>query len=203
VFNHNTSIRENHQLYVRSRESGDSNTLLLSFGNISSPSWSHDERFIVFTEGSAGQADLWVVSTEGDQKKTAFLTTRHDEAAGSFSPNGKWIAYSSNASGRFEVYVRPFPVRPGERLVSREGGRAPRWRGDGKELFFLSVDGKMMVATIDPLTGNASIPQPLFFLPTRNTGARAYAVAKDGQRFLMLVPEPEVPLVTLLNGLPN
>jgi hypothetical protein len=80
-----------------------------------------------------------------------------------------------------------------------EGGRAPRWRGDGKEIYFLSVDGRMMAAAIDPITGSVSAPQKLFLLPTRLADRRSYAVTKDGQRFLIPIPEPEAQIVILQN----
>ena len=165
AFNHVNSIREDFGLYLRPSEASGNSTLLLSFGNITGPDWSHNERFIVFTESASGQADLWVVPTEGEHKPIAFSTTRHDERAGVFSPNDRWIAYESNASGRLEVYLRPFPIRPGETVVSSEGGRAPRWRGDGKEIFFLSVDRRMMAAVIDPITGRRICSSEAFLSP--------------------------------------
>ena len=98
---------------------------------------------------SASDSDLWTLPLAGDRKPAAFLETTYIEAGGAFSPDGQWIAYESNVSGRNEVYVRPFPVQPGQYPISRDGGWAPRWRGDGKELFFLSLDGTLMAAGID------------------------------------------------------
>ena len=89
-----------------------------------------------------------------------FLSTRHTEGGGVFSPDGRWIAYQSDASGRQEVYVRPFPKAEGVFPVSREGGGAPRWPGDGKQLFFLSLDGGMMAADVDTHQGLHRRPSP-------------------------------------------
>ena len=104
-----------------------------------------------------------------------------------FSPDGRWIAYTSNEGGQPNVYVQPFPGGGGKYQVSRDGGSHPVWRADGKELFYLGADGTMMAVPIDA-TGqfDAGVPQALF-----PTGARAiqhqpvYAVTKDGKRFLV------------------
>jgi hypothetical protein len=130
-----------------------------------------------------------------------FLKTPHQEIGGVFSPNGRWIAYYSNASGRNEVYVRPFPVRDGVLPISRDGGLSPRWRRDGKEIFFLALDGVMMAADLDETNLRvAGVPRPLF--PTHLTSVtnfRPYAVSPDGQRFLFPRPGPESPVVVVAN----
>jgi serine/threonine protein kinase/Tol biopolymer transport system component len=203
AFTHALTPGGDHGLFVRAPDPSGPNTLLLKSGNIAIPDWSHDGRFIVYTEGWGSNPDahdLWTLSTTPGRSPTVFLKTRHDEGAGRFSPDDRWIAYRSNASGRSEVYVRPFPVRPGEFAISRDGGRAPRWRGDGKEIFFLSLDGTMMAAQINTTKGFAAgIPQKLFATPLGPGGNPPYSVTKDGQRFLMPIPGPPAPIVVLLN----
>ena len=121
-----------------------------------------------------------------------FLRTEFDERNGRFSPHGKWVAYDSNESGRYEVYVREFlpgqPASGGKWPVSTGGGVAPRWRGDAKELFYLAPDRKLMAVEVKAGTRfEAEIPRPLF--QTRvftDAPAASYAVTGDGQRFLIL-----------------
>lgn len=97
------------------------------------------------------------------------------------------------------MYVRPFPAREGHGIVvSRDGGRAPRWRGDGQEIFFLSLEGTMMAAAFDPGRQQAAVPHPLF--PTHLiTHHRPYAVTTDGSRFLVSRSLPDAPITVVLN----
>jgi Tol biopolymer transport system component len=171
-----------------------------------SPDWSHDGRFVVFAgAGKDDQnADLWVLPLSGDRKPTRFLQTPFQEDSPAFSPDDKWVAYNSNASGRFEVYIRSFPGPGGQFQVSRNGGWAPRWRRDGKEIFFLGLDGAMMSA--DVTLGKevqASVPRVLFPTPlVRGSDRHTYAVTGDGKRFLLRVPDQRqvsTPITMVLN----
>jgi dipeptidyl aminopeptidase/acylaminoacyl peptidase len=159
--------------------------LLWNPANIVAPHWSHDGRFIMFSQDRTASVDLWVLDMKGNRKPTIFLPHAHMVAAPVFSPDDQWIAYESNASGRWEVYVRPFARRRGEFPISRDGGRAPRWRGNGKEIFFLSPDGIMM--TVPVATSHEfspGLPEKLFPTPLARAGNHhPYAVTKDGQRF--------------------
>jgi hypothetical protein len=148
--------------------------------------------------------DLWVLPLSGDRKPTRFLQTAFQEDSPAFSPDDKWVAYNSNASGRFEVYIRAFPGPGGQFQVSRNGGWGPRWRRDGKEIFFLGLDGSMMAA--DVTLGKeiqASVPRALF--PTslqRGSDRHIYAVTGDGKRFLLRVPDQRqvsTPITMVLN----
>jgi len=171
--------------------SGDDVPLVKMERLFDSPDWSHDGRNLVFTGSNGGSNDLFVLPLSGDRKPVPFVQTPFIEDSPAFSPDDKWVAYNSNASGRFEVYVRAFPGPGGQFQISRDGGWAPKWRGDGQEMFFLALDGTMMSATITPGKElQASVPRPLF--PTqllRGADRHTYDVTKDGKRFLVRVPD--------------
>jgi Tol biopolymer transport system component len=175
--------------------------------------WSPDGRFLLYfgarTEGGSG---LWVVNLEGEPKPRKLLSGTTDPAYAQFSPDGRWIAYASDESGQLEVYVRPFPSGAGKWKVSSNGGREPRWRRDGKELFYLEPDRLMsrLVAVPIRLGSNqvfeAGSPKSLFAfrgigrLPQHNSFS--YSVAADGQRFLVLEPagETDAPSMTVVTN---
>jgi Tol biopolymer transport system component len=125
----------------------------------------------------------------GERKATVLLQTPEIEDSPAFSSDDRWIAYDSDATRRFEVYMRSSSPGGGQLQISRNSGWAPRWSGDGKELFFLALDGTMMVA--DVTLGKElrfTAPRALFPTPLLKTNDRhTYAVTKDGQRFLLLV----------------
>jgi serine/threonine protein kinase len=157
--------------------------------------WSADGRFLLFRSGDPGTGlDLWVLPLYGDKKPFPFLKTQFDESLGQFSPNGKWIAYQSNESGRFEVYVRPFPG-PGEKFqISTNGGAQPRWNKNAKEIFYVSLDSKMMATPVKESPDGQSLETgtPAALFPVRIAGGplpgwlrQQYAVSSDGRRFLV------------------
>lgn len=147
--------------------------------------WSGDGKYLLYNRAT----DLWFV-TFPEQKNSLFLKAESVLSNGQFSPDGKWVTYASNESGKWEIYVTSFPVAHGKWRVSTTGGEQPRWRGDGKELFYLSSDGKMMAA---PVTTGAKFdsgtPVALFPATPRQRAARTelfvYDVSRDGQRFLI------------------
>ena len=169
----------------RSSRAGEDELLVRADGSVLAPDWSPDDRHLLYTKQSATtQRGLWTLSLTGDRQQSVFLDTKYNETSGVFSPDGRWIAYVSDESGRNQVYVRPFPRREGLSPISRDGGRAPRWRADGKELFFLAPDGAMMAADIRVVNGQveATVPRRLFGtglgsttheLPYAVTGSRA------------------------------
>jgi Tol biopolymer transport system component len=173
--------------------------------------WSADGRFILYHRGARGQPDIWAVRVEGDRQPFPVVATAFNESNGQFSPDGNWIAYQSNESGRSEIYVQPFPG-PGARLrVSRDGGDQVRWRRDGKELFFLTLDDRLMAMPIrlGPDAGSAEIGTPvaLFAVPLNGTPRHAfgrhYSVSRDGQRFLVdTQKEVTLPITILLDWKP-
>ena len=144
-----------------------------------------------------------------DRKPRPYLQSRFNETHSQVSPDGRWIAYASDESGRGEIYVQTFPAAGGKFQISTEGGDEPLWRRDGKELYFLSQDRRVMA--VDVSTGEAfeaSAPKALFAVrtpPTGITGARIrYAAALDGQRFLVVSYTQEAapePMRVILNWL--
>ena len=164
--------------------------------------WSRDGKYILYTRGT----DLWFL-TLPELKISQFLKAVSILRNGQFSPDGKWVAYASNESGKWEIYVTSFPESRGKWQVSTGGGEQPRWRGDGKELFYLSSDYKMMAVpvTTEP-TFDSATPVALFQATPRQpvslVDVFVYDVSRDGQRFLILtqVKQAETqPMSIILN----
>ena len=155
--------------------------------------WSRDGRYILFEhEDPKTKYDLWYLPTFGDRKARPFIQAQYNEAHGRFSPDGKWVAYGSDEIGRPEIYVRRFPdAESGKWQISTGGGDQPYWRGDGKELYYLAPDGKIMAVEVEAgETFDASVPRPLFptyVIPQGLIGSdrNQYVVTGDGQRFLV------------------
>jgi Tol biopolymer transport system component len=167
--------------------------------------WSPDGRHVLYNAMSRQSFDLWVLPLFGERRPEPFLRTDFQESGGRFSPDGRFVAYVSDESGRFEVYVQSFPASGGKWQVSNGGGASPRWRRDGRELFYLSADGKLMAVEVDGSsdTFEAGVPVPLF--ETRVgaiSGDSPYDVAADGRRFLVKVLVGEnapAPVTVVLN----
>ena len=125
-------------------------------------------------------------SAEG-RKPVPFLQGDFNESQGQFSPDGRWIAYVSDESGGQQVYVQSFPTPTGQRQISTEGGTQPRWRRDGKELFYLAPDRKLMAVTVKTgATFEADAPRAMFQTELNVAALRqSYAVSADGNRFLL------------------
>ncbi len=166
--------------------------------------WSSDGRYLLLTLGdlSITRSDIAVLRLSDDpneQKMYPILTTEFQEGAGHFSPDGKWIAYFSDESGQAQVYVIPFvepvdspadqsrPVRKWQ--VSANGGTEPRWRADGKELYFIRANGEVSAAEVNGEGDQFVIGEvkPLFAVNLWNLGAIGYDVSDDGERFLINV----------------
>jgi Tol biopolymer transport system component len=156
-------------------------------------SWSPDGTTLAFVEEGESkgffQFDIWLLSI-GDRKTRALIHTTANEMTPEFSPDGRWLAYVSNESGRHEVYVQPYPG-PGERhLISTNGGWQPAWSGSGQELFYVQFGDPMQtLMSVRIATGaafRAGTPQALFESADLNTAwGRSYDVASDGRRFLL------------------
>jgi hypothetical protein len=164
---------------------------------------------LLFTvENPETKSDIWVLPLQGDRKPIPFLRSEFNEGSGQFSPDVHWVAYTSDESGREEIYVREFWSgsahgswdAAGKWLISNGGGTYPRWRGDGKELFYVAAGGKLMSVDISakPMF-KAGAPRPLFQLPPGFIGGD---VTADGRRFLVGVPVAQsasVPFTVVLN----
>jgi eukaryotic-like serine/threonine-protein kinase len=185
-------------LFQRTTSGSGQDEPLLKNSNLKLPTqWSRDGRFIVYWESDPKtKDDLWVLSMggpENERNPIPFLQTEFNESMGQLSPDGHWMAYASDQSGRREVYVRPFPKAEGQWTISLAGGEQPRWRGDGRELFFEAADGKMMAVAVNASAApkpvfEAGVPVPLFdahTAPSANNNAFKYDVTADGKRFLI------------------
>ena len=167
---------------------GEDELLFKSDNDKTLTDWSRDGHFLLFQQLNAKNGrDLWVLpmDTAGERKPIPFLRSDFDTRNAHFSPDGRWIAYQSNESGRNEIYVSPFPAPPGgggKWMVSQGGGAEPRWRRDGKELFYLSPDGQLMASQVNASGSafQASVPKPLF-KAQQNV---QWDVSPDGTKFL-------------------
>jgi Tol biopolymer transport system component len=165
-------------------------------------SWSADGRYILYvTSGQRPGNHILVLPLFGDRKPFPFMRTEDTENWAAFSPDAKWVAYSSTESGQAEVYVAAFPQAASGRKwsVSRGGGSQARWRRDGKELYFLSSDRSIMASTVNVSgsTIDVGVPQPLFDVRFPWGQYHAFDVTADGQRFLVntLVTPPGTPVI--------
>ncbi len=154
-----------------------------------------------FGVGSNAAWDLSILSI-ADGKLTTLRSTPFSETAGAFSPDGRWIAYFSNESGRFEVYVQPFPGPGGRWQVSGAGGETPKWRSDGRELYYVAPGGRLMAVEVK--TGEsfeAGPPRFLFQTKLRRLPGPQYDPSPDGQRFLVNLSEEDrsLPATVVLN----
>jgi Tol biopolymer transport system component len=184
-------------------------------------SWSADGRFLLYTslDPQTGE-DIWVLPLVGDRTPSVFLKTPFGEGSGTFSPDGRWVAYSSNESGQNEIYVRPF-VPPGtvsgaagsaqgKWQLSTAGGMLPLWRPDGRELYYISPNGAMMGVAITVIGATLELGTPVVLFATRIVGGgadvaqrRQYDIAADG-RFLInsVLPSVPAPITLLQNWMP-
>ena len=162
----------------------------------------------MFRESGPEQSfDLGVLSLEGSTEP--LLATQYNEMNAEISPNGRWLAYDSNASGQYEIYVRPFPnVEEGQWLISKGGGRRPLWAPDGRELFYLVPGTKLMAVDVQTETSFAAGNAEVVFEGRYSEGpfGRTYDISPDGKRFLMIKESgsnetPSTELILVLNWL--
>jgi serine/threonine protein kinase len=166
--------------------------------------WSSDGRFVLYQRFNTKTGwDLLAVALSGDRTPFPVVQTEHGERQGQFSPDVHWVAYDSTESGRREVWIQPFPPTGSRRQVSTGGGFSPKWRGDGKELYYISADGKLTAVGISVgATLEFDRATPLFQTMFREGAYGSYTVSTDGQRFLMNVP-PAVGDVTPITVVVN
>jgi Tol biopolymer transport system component len=170
-------------------------------------SWSADDQQVLCTHQSDSGNYLELVPAASGPA-VPFLHSKGNVVNGMISSDGKWVAYASDESGNSEIYVTTFPGAAGKWQVSRGGGGEPRWRGDGKEIFYVSSGGMLMAVPVSAENGfSTGAPVALFQshgrAPISSTDVFTYDVAKDGKRFLVnrhVRPEQVAPLTILLNG---
>ena len=201
-----------HDLYQLSMANPERAELLLATPqNKSVTDWSRDGRFILFRNiDPVTSHDLWALPLDGNKTPFPVVRTRFTESYGQFSPDGNWIAYQSDESGRVEIYVQPFPGAGTKVLISTSGGAQMRWSDDGKELFYLTLDGRLMAVPIRRSSqGNAITPgQPVprfdanvgLVVPLQGGYFEAWTISRDGQRFLMhtIVERASAPPITII-----
>jgi Tol biopolymer transport system component len=197
-------------LYTKAASGGGDEERLIEMGTVTgwASDWSRDGRFVLYQRpGDKTGQDLWMApqpgaKPAGDGKPVPYLNSQFNEANGVFSPDGRWVAYESDESGRFEVYVQAFPLTREKERISTGGGSSPAWSAKG-ELFYLAADRRLMAVpyrgTADTFEPGAATP--LFALPGAAT-RRAFAVSADGRRFLATKPlegEANEPITVVLN----
>jgi eukaryotic-like serine/threonine-protein kinase len=149
-------------------------------------------------------ADVWILPLVGNRRPFPFVQTAAAEMQSRLSPDGRWLAYTSNASGTWQVYLQPFPATGEQWQISVDGGGDPQWRGDGQELFFLRPDRMLMAVRIRVTPGfEPATPTPLFLTHTTDlVGVRNHYVAtRDGQRFLFepISEDTTTPITLVVN----
>ena len=202
-------------LQTLANRNGPKETLLEAEGTPSRPcgarqcvlvptDWSVDGRFVLYTfVGSfPATSDIWALPLFGDRKPFPVAQTEFAESQGTFSPDGRWIAYTTDETGQPNVYVQPFLRAGGKHRISPNGGRNPHWRADGKELFYLDAAGAMTAVPID-LTASSPAGLPRTLFPAEAVSLyNMYAVTRDGQRFLVNRPQnaaTATPLTVIVN----
>jgi Tol biopolymer transport system component/predicted Ser/Thr protein kinase len=175
-----------------SRAAGVNTTVMIPWD------WSPDGRHLLYSV-IGGDSGLWLLPLAGDPKPVKFLSSPGDQLHGNFSPDGKLVAYSSSESGRFEVHVQTVPLSDRQWVVSTAGGSMPRWRADGRELYYISLDWKLMVVPVGP-GPSFGVPRQLFqtHVPRNASFYRThYVPSRDGQRFLINTLAADLPPVSI------
>jgi serine/threonine protein kinase len=196
-------------LFAKAVDANSDSKLLYRSAEDKNPTdWSPDGAYLAFDRRSPdgkGQTDIGLLPISGtEHKPVVLLASDADEREAQFCPTGHWIAYTSDETGRDEVYVTSYPQAANRWQVSVAGGESPRWSGDGKTLYFLSPSRLMMAATVIPgaSTFQVGAVQPLFSTrASLQLMAAPFAVSKDGKRFLInTVPDPDsTPLMLLVH----
>ena len=186
--------------------------VLLADGRDRSPTdWSADGEFLLYDEHAGGSSNIWAIPMDGNGKPFPVVQTPFDGHGAHFSPDARWIAYESDESGRFEVYVQPFGRSGYRQRLSTTGGGQIVWARNGRELFYIAQDGWL---TAVPIASSArgerfQVGTPVRLFRTAVGGApaaeRQYVVSPDGQRFLMntVIEDTAPPITVILNWNPG
>jgi Tol biopolymer transport system component len=200
-------------IFRRSVTGGNAELILETDQPKAATDWSTDGRVLLYRSADPKTGwDIWALPLDINRRPgTPFqvVRTNFDETNGQLSPDGKWVAYQSNETGRFEIYVQPFPG-PGRRLpISKDGGAQVRWRRGGKELFYVALDDRLMAVPIRIAPNGQSLesgtPAPLFLThlggAVQGANRQQYMPSSDGQRFLVnaVLAAPTTPITVLLN----
>jgi Tol biopolymer transport system component len=195
-------------LYERDLNGAGSPDVLLSDSQNKTPtSWSKDGQFLLYSTGAfgIGNSDIWVLPMTGDvaaRRPVKFLNSPYNEARGRFSPDGRWVAYVSNETGSNEVYVTHFPGPAGKWPISSGGGDYPRWRADGKELFYLARNGTLTAATVNGAGADFDVngARAVLEIHPGSGGGYPYDISADGQRVIVntIVEATALPPITLV-----
>jgi Tol biopolymer transport system component len=186
----------NFDLFEKSTTPGAKTELLLTSAVPKYPTdWTHDGRHLLFGAITPGtRSDIWAYSF-AERRATPILTTVYAEAYGSVSPDGKWLAYQSDETGNNEIYVQPFDPSTSSTqrrwLVSSGGGSLPRWRGDGREIFYMTPSGALMSAATNPSGAEFASERPAVLFQTRTLPKNPwnlYDATADGQKFIVNIP---------------
>jgi hypothetical protein len=168
-------------------------------------SWSPDGKTILYDQTASSNSGIFALPLAGERQPQLLVPATLISCCAQFSPDGRWIAYSSLDAQRLEVYVMPYPGPGGKLQISPSGGTQPRWRSDGREIFYIGTDGRLMATEVKANGASLEVGrvQPLFGgLQAGSTRAIPYDVAPGGQRFLVNVqvalPDPQ-PLTLVQN----
>jgi Tol biopolymer transport system component len=177
-------------VYSKAADGSGEATLLVKSDHPRFPrSWSKDGSRLALIEWHPdSMRDIWILEMTGDRLAYPLIDTPFDELNPVFSPDGRWLAYTSNESGRYEVYVESYPRGRGRWLISAGGGTEPTWSADGREIFYRNVDAMMVVPVQSGSTFTAGAPRMLFERPLKRGiyDSLSYDITADGREFLMI-----------------
>ncbi|HLV97023.1 MAG TPA: protein kinase [Candidatus Acidoferrales bacterium] len=189
-------------LYIKNANGAGNAKLLLASSGLKFPTdWSRDGRFIAYeeldTKGATGW-NIWILPLSGNRGPFPFLQTQFNEKNAVFSPDGRWLAYQSDESGKLEIYVTSFPTPRGRWQVSSDGGAMPKWRRDGKAIYYLAPGAKLMEAAVAENGSAIEVAQPRALFQPRlpedyDSWMDFYDVASDGKRFLFMERQETAP----------
>jgi hypothetical protein len=165
---------------------------------------------LYFSTGTKTATDLWVLPLDGSREPRVYLNTTASELLGQFSPNGRWVAYQSNETDRFEIYVRSFPIPGAPIPISTAGGMYARWSTRGDELYYIAPDATLTAVPVSIKSGTLEAGKPTPLFRTRRVGGGAdvvgshhqYDVAPDGRFLINVEPESTTPITLLMNWKP-